>query len=150
MTPRVGATTQQSRVRSAWAVARRIDDLLLASAPRAGFRPTLPGEFVGIEDVQRLPEVGQPRLFLRDHRGRRTRHETRIAELGLGLRDLALQPRDFLVQPRPFDGRVDGDEEGQPQVARHRHRCGLRRRREGGLVGQQPHLGQTRQRLQQR
>lgn len=50
VTPRVGATTQQSRVRSAWAVARRIDDLLLASAPRAGFRPTLPGEFVGIED----------------------------------------------------------------------------------------------------
>jgi len=50
VTPRVGATTQQSRVRSAWAVARRIDELLLSVPPRRGFRQTLPGEFVDAED----------------------------------------------------------------------------------------------------
>ncbi len=36
VTPRVAATTRESRVRSAWAVARRIDSLLQADA---GFRP---------------------------------------------------------------------------------------------------------------
>ncbi len=50
VTPRVSATTQQSRVRSAWAVARRIDELLLSVPPRRSFRQTLPGEFAGLED----------------------------------------------------------------------------------------------------
>ena len=50
VTPRVSATTQQSRVRSAWAVARRIDELLLSVPPRRGFRQTLPGEFADAED----------------------------------------------------------------------------------------------------
>ena len=45
ITPRVASTTRESRLRSAWAVARRIDELLAsraAAAPRE-FRPTDPG-----------------------------------------------------------------------------------------------------------
>jgi phosphoglycerate dehydrogenase-like enzyme len=52
VTPRVAGTTQESRVRSAWAVARRIDELL-SSVPvpsRSEFRPTLPGGIAGLED----------------------------------------------------------------------------------------------------
>jgi phosphoglycerate dehydrogenase-like enzyme len=48
VTPRVAATTRESRVRSAWAVARRLDELLMAAGPaRGGFRPTFPDEFAG-------------------------------------------------------------------------------------------------------
>ncbi|MED5619709.1 NAD(P)-dependent oxidoreductase [Ideonella sp. BN130291] len=44
ITPRVASTTRESRVRSAWAVARRIDEILTAAAPaRNNFRPTAPG-----------------------------------------------------------------------------------------------------------
>jgi phosphoglycerate dehydrogenase-like enzyme len=45
VTPRVAGTTRESRVRAAWAVARRIDELLAAesSPPRAGFKSTAPG-----------------------------------------------------------------------------------------------------------
>jgi D-3-phosphoglycerate dehydrogenase len=45
ITPRLGSTTRESRLRSAWAVARRIDELLMATpvAPNE-FRPTAPGE----------------------------------------------------------------------------------------------------------
>lgn len=44
VTPRVASTTRESRLRSAWAVAKRIDELL-SSAPTAvrEFRPTEPG-----------------------------------------------------------------------------------------------------------
>ena len=44
VTPRVASTTRESRLRSAWAVARRIDELLSARAQRrqrARFRPTV-------------------------------------------------------------------------------------------------------------
>ena len=46
VTPRVAATTRESRVRAAWAVARRIDELLSAEAnsQRGLFKPTAPGE----------------------------------------------------------------------------------------------------------
>jgi phosphoglycerate dehydrogenase-like enzyme len=47
VTPRVAATTRESRVRSAWAVARRIDDLLMGLSGRGDFRPTQPGELAG-------------------------------------------------------------------------------------------------------
>jgi phosphoglycerate dehydrogenase-like enzyme len=42
VTPRVASTTRESRVRAAWAVARRVDELLSAdsSPQRAGFKPT--------------------------------------------------------------------------------------------------------------
>jgi phosphoglycerate dehydrogenase-like enzyme len=53
VTPRISGTTQQSRNRSAWAVARRIDELLMAPRSRAEFRPTLPGEIAGPEDDPR-------------------------------------------------------------------------------------------------
>jgi D-3-phosphoglycerate dehydrogenase / 2-oxoglutarate reductase len=51
VTPRVAGTTQESRVRSAWAVARRIDEQLLAvpAEPRGDFRPTNPGALVDLE-----------------------------------------------------------------------------------------------------
>jgi D-3-phosphoglycerate dehydrogenase len=44
ITPRVASTTQESRIRSAWAVARRIDELLTANTapPRAEFKSTAP------------------------------------------------------------------------------------------------------------
>jgi phosphoglycerate dehydrogenase-like enzyme len=45
ITPRVASTTRESRLRSAWAVARRIDELLSGATPGAvrEFRPTEPG-----------------------------------------------------------------------------------------------------------
>jgi D-3-phosphoglycerate dehydrogenase/(S)-sulfolactate dehydrogenase len=44
ITPRVAGTTRESRIRSAWAVARRIDELLTASnpAPRGDFKSSTP------------------------------------------------------------------------------------------------------------
>lgn len=48
VTPRVSGTTQESRVRSAWSVARRIDDLLATVSPRRSFRPSRPDEFAGL------------------------------------------------------------------------------------------------------
>ena len=55
-TPRLASTTQESRQRSAWAVARRIDDLLNveASAPR-DFRSTAPGSPADLADAPRSP-----------------------------------------------------------------------------------------------
>ncbi len=45
VTPRVASTTHESRLRSAWAVARRIDELLSAAAPAApAFKESSPGE----------------------------------------------------------------------------------------------------------
>ena len=45
ITPRVASTTHESRLRSAWAVARRIDEMLGSAAPAApSFRETAPGE----------------------------------------------------------------------------------------------------------
>ena len=44
ITPRVASTTRESRIRSAWAVARRIDELLNASSTptRPEFKSTAP------------------------------------------------------------------------------------------------------------
>jgi phosphoglycerate dehydrogenase-like enzyme len=44
ITPRVAGTTRESRIRSAWAVARRIDELLTAGtpSPRGDFKSTTP------------------------------------------------------------------------------------------------------------
>lgn len=43
ITPQVGSTTLQSRQRSAWAVARRIDQILGLGPARAEFKPSEPG-----------------------------------------------------------------------------------------------------------
>jgi D-3-phosphoglycerate dehydrogenase / 2-oxoglutarate reductase len=44
ITPRVASTTRESRVRAAWAVAKRIDELLaLMPGAKPDFRPTSPG-----------------------------------------------------------------------------------------------------------
>ncbi len=49
ITPRVASTTRESRLRSAWAVARRIDELLGAAGTAARtFRSTVPGEPVDL------------------------------------------------------------------------------------------------------
>lgn len=53
LTPRVAATTRESRLRSAWAVARRIDEILQSPPPpRAGFRSTAPADVVDLGDDQ--------------------------------------------------------------------------------------------------
>ncbi|HEX6363209.1 MAG TPA: NAD(P)-dependent oxidoreductase, partial [Albitalea sp.] len=44
VTPRVAGATRESRLRGAWAVARRLDELLMrAPAAPGGFRPSAPG-----------------------------------------------------------------------------------------------------------
>jgi len=49
VTPRVASTTRESRIRSARAVARRIDELLSAATPARGeFRPTAPDDPVDL------------------------------------------------------------------------------------------------------
>lgn len=50
VTPRLASTTRESRLRSAWTVARRIDEILSAPAPRAGFRTTAPGDVADLAD----------------------------------------------------------------------------------------------------
>ena len=54
VTPRVASTTRESRLRSAWAVVRRIDELLTAVELRREFRQTAQDEFVDLEDVPRF------------------------------------------------------------------------------------------------
>lgn len=50
VSPRVASTTRESRQRSAWAVARRIDELLAEPAVRAGFRATSEGDVADLAD----------------------------------------------------------------------------------------------------
>lgn len=50
VTPRVASTTRESRRRSAWAVARRIDELLADTNPPATFRPTWEGDVADLAD----------------------------------------------------------------------------------------------------
>jgi phosphoglycerate dehydrogenase-like enzyme len=48
ITPRVASTTRESRLRSAWAVARRIDEMLGAANAAGSFKATSPGEPVDL------------------------------------------------------------------------------------------------------
>ncbi len=50
VTPRVASTTRESRIRSAWAVAQRMDEILQARTAQADFRSTTPGALAGLED----------------------------------------------------------------------------------------------------
>lgn len=54
ITPRVASTTRESRIRSAWAVTRRIDELLNAAAipQRAEFKSTSPDLPLDLPDVE--------------------------------------------------------------------------------------------------
>jgi phosphoglycerate dehydrogenase-like enzyme len=52
VTPRVASTTRESRIRSAWAVARRIDAILSAPPPRAAVRSTSPDDSLDLEAGQ--------------------------------------------------------------------------------------------------
>jgi phosphoglycerate dehydrogenase-like enzyme len=56
VTPRIACTTRESRQRSAWAVARRIDELL-DFVPRSAshFRSTIPGGLAGLEAASWSP-----------------------------------------------------------------------------------------------
>lgn len=49
VTPRVAGTTRESRIRSAWAVVRRIDEILSEAGPRPDFRPTTEDDALGLE-----------------------------------------------------------------------------------------------------
>lgn len=49
VTPRVSSTTRESRLRAAWAVARRIDEVLNTPAAQAEFKPIVPGEPLDLE-----------------------------------------------------------------------------------------------------
>jgi D-3-phosphoglycerate dehydrogenase / 2-oxoglutarate reductase len=53
VTPHLASTTRESRIRSAWAVARRIDELLTQPPARAEFRATAPGDPVALAAVAR-------------------------------------------------------------------------------------------------
>jgi phosphoglycerate dehydrogenase-like enzyme len=50
VTPRVASTTLESRSRSAWAVARRIDELLGVRAEQDDVTPTVPGDLADLAD----------------------------------------------------------------------------------------------------
>lgn len=50
VSPRVASTTRESRQRSAWVVARRIDELLADATPRASFRATAPDDVADLAD----------------------------------------------------------------------------------------------------
>ncbi len=51
VTPRLASTTRESRLRSAWAVVKRIDELLTGDSSTAhGFRPTSPGVPLDLAD----------------------------------------------------------------------------------------------------
>jgi len=50
VTPRIASTTLESRSRSAWAVAKRIDELLSSTPVRPGFKPTVPGDLADLAD----------------------------------------------------------------------------------------------------
>jgi D-3-phosphoglycerate dehydrogenase / 2-oxoglutarate reductase len=49
VTPRVASTTRESRLRSAWTVARRIDEILGAAPPRPEFRATSADALLDLE-----------------------------------------------------------------------------------------------------
>jgi D-3-phosphoglycerate dehydrogenase len=49
ITPRVAGTTRESRIRSAWAVVRRIDEILSEAGPRPEFRPTTEDDSLDLE-----------------------------------------------------------------------------------------------------
>src|SRR6185369_13962315 len=56
ITPRVASTTRESRLRSAWAVVRRIDELLSATPNAQGeFKPTTPGVALDLEAAPASP-----------------------------------------------------------------------------------------------
>jgi len=52
VTPRLASTTRESRIRSAWAVVRRIDEILSDNSPRAEFRPTTEDDSLDLEAGQ--------------------------------------------------------------------------------------------------
>lgn len=49
ITPRLAATTRESRTRSAWAVVRRIDEVLQGRGDRSDFRPPSQDDFADLE-----------------------------------------------------------------------------------------------------
>jgi D-3-phosphoglycerate dehydrogenase / 2-oxoglutarate reductase len=49
ITPRVASTTRESRIRSAWSVVRRIDEILGDASPRPEFRATIEDDALGLE-----------------------------------------------------------------------------------------------------
>jgi hypothetical protein len=132
VTPRVASTTLESRVRSAWAWRGASTTCCShrAAAARLQADAGQASQLV-LQAGQRLLEVVQAGALLCHHRGRRAGHEALVAQLGLGLGDLALQPGDFLAQAARLGGHVDLHVQGQAQAALHGHRraCVAARRR---------------------
>ena len=64
VTPRVSGTTRESRIRSAWAVVRRIDEILSDAPPRPEFRPTTEDDSLDLEadpaSAGSPPDVASP------------------------------------------------------------------------------------------
>jgi D-3-phosphoglycerate dehydrogenase len=64
LTPRLSGTTRESRIRSAWAVVRRIDEILSDAGPRAEFRSTSEDDSLDLEagegSAGSLPDVAAP------------------------------------------------------------------------------------------
>jgi len=52
VTPRVASTTRESRIRSAWSVVRRIDEILSDAPPRPEFRATTEDDSLDLEAGQ--------------------------------------------------------------------------------------------------
>ena len=71
VTPRVASTTRESRARSAWVVAQRIDQLLRSGFSRYTVKePEHQSRTLGLQARQSLPELGQACPHLVDHRCR--------------------------------------------------------------------------------
>ena len=64
VTPRLSGTTRESRIRSAWAVVRRIDEILSDAPPRPEFRPTTEDDSLDLEadpaSAGSPPDVASP------------------------------------------------------------------------------------------
>ena len=146
ITPRVASTTRESRLRSAWAVARRIDELLSAravgAAPSSGRRRQ--ARRLILQPVQRRREVGDALLLLIDHGRRRARDEALVAELGASPSRSRLRAASISLSSRvALGGDVDLDVQRQPQRRPRTATGGVARRlRERGLVVEQLHLRQ--------
>ena len=119
VTPRVAATTREARQRSAWAVARRIDELLeVVPRAQASFsETTIPGGLADLEAATGRTEFGDPLLDLSHHLGRRPGDEALVAELGVLLGDLGVDAVDLLGQPGDLGRAIDLDVQRDPARA---------------------------------
>ena len=155
VTPRVASTTRESRLRSAWAVARRIDELLERaerSASRRSASSTIASQRARLisKPIQCRREVGDALRLLLDDRGRRARDEALVGELGVRPWRSRLRGARF-----PWPGARARRRRRSRRAAsggrrRRRHRRSLRGRGEAASSSNTFTSRQLGQRLQQR